>query len=75
MFEIFYMDVLGSRICDGLGLNRSLFDYQAQFDYQTQVDRQHLEGIYKATWKRELKLSYREAGPPNHLDDGVDSDQ
>ena len=29
----------------------------------------------KATWKRELKLSWREAGPQNHLDDKVDSDQ
>ena len=28
-----------------------------------------------ATWKRELKLPWREAGPPNHLDEGVDSDQ
>ena len=26
---------------------------------------------YEATWKREL----REAGPPNHVDDKVDSDQ
>ena len=30
---------------------------------------------YKATWKREFKLSWCEAGPPNHLDDKVDSDQ
>ena len=29
----------------------------------------------KATWKREFKLSWREAGPPNHHDDKVDSDQ
>ena len=29
----------------------------------------------KATWKRELKLPWREAGPPNHYDDKVDSDQ
>ena len=33
------------------------------------------EGRYKATWKREFKLPWREAGPPNHLDDKVDSDQ
>jgi len=25
--------------------------------------------------KREFKLPWREAGPPNHLDDKVDSDQ
>ena len=31
------------------------------------------EGRYKATWTR--KLAWREAGPPNHLDDKVDSDQ
>ena len=30
---------------------------------------------YKATWKREFKRAWREAGPPNHLDDKVDSDQ
>ena len=30
------------------------------------------EGRCKATWKREFK---REAGPPNHHDDEVDSDQ
>ena len=26
-------------------------------------------------WKREFKLPWREAGPPNHHDDKVDSDQ
>ena len=31
-------------------------------------------GRCKNTWKREFKLPWREAGPPNHLDDGVDSD-
>ena len=35
----------------------------------------HSEGRYKATWKREFKLPWREAGPPNHLDDEVDSNQ
>ena len=29
----------------------------------------------KATWKREFKLPWREAGPPDHHDDTVDSDQ
>jgi len=33
------------------------------------------EGRYKATWKREFKLPWSEAGPPNHLDDKMDSDQ
>jgi len=33
------------------------------------------EGRRKATWKREFKLPWREAGPPNHHDDKVDSDQ
>ena len=32
------------------------------------------EGRYKATWKREFKLPWRQAGPPNHLDNKVDSD-
>jgi len=26
-------------------------------------------------WKREFKLQWREAGPPNHHDDKTDSDQ
>ena len=25
-----------------------------------------VQGRYKATWKREFKLAWREAGPPNH---------
>ena len=29
----------------------------------------------KATWKREFKFAWCEAGPPNHHDDKVDSDQ
>jgi len=29
----------------------------------------------KATWKREFKLPWREAGPPSHHEDKVDSDQ
>ena len=33
------------------------------------------EGSCKATWKREFKLPWREAGPPNHHNDKVDSDQ
>ena len=32
------------------------------------------EGKCKAAWKREFKLPWREAGPPNHHDDKVDSD-
>jgi len=30
---------------------------------------------YKATGKSEFKIPLRKAGPPNHLDDTVDSDQ
>ena len=33
------------------------------------------EGRYKATWKMEFKLSWREAGPPNHPGDTVNSDK
>ena len=33
------------------------------------------EGRCKATWKREFNFPWREAGPPNHHDDKVDSDQ
>jgi len=33
------------------------------------------EGRCKATWKRKFKIPWREAGPPNHHDDRVDSDR
>jgi len=33
------------------------------------------EAMHEATWKREFKLPWREAGPPNHHDDKVVSDQ
>ena len=33
------------------------------------------EGRCKDTWKRELKLPWRETGPPHHHDNKVDSDQ
>ena len=33
------------------------------------------ERASKATWKKEFKLLWREAGPPNHHDDKVDLDQ
>ena len=32
-------------------------------------------GGCKATWKRNFKIPWHEAGPPNHHDDTVDSDQ
>ena len=32
------------------------------------------EGRCKAYWKREFKLLWHEAGPPNHHDDQVDLD-
>ena len=33
------------------------------------------QGRYKATWKWGFKPPWREAGPPNHLDYKVDSDE
>ena len=39
------------------------------------VDDHSQERRCKVTWKRKFKLPRREAGPPNHLDDKVDSDQ
>ena len=33
------------------------------------------EGSRKATWKREFRLPWREAGPPYHHDDEGDSDK
>ena len=34
-----------------------------------------VKGGCKATWKRKFKLPWREAGPPKHHDDKVDSDK
>ena len=34
-----------------------------------------LKGSCRATWKREFKLPWREADPPNRLNAEVDSDQ
>ena len=34
-----------------------------------------MEGRCKATWKKEFKLPWREAGPPNIHDDEVDMDE
>ena len=31
--------------------------------------------VDKATWQRDFKLPWREAGPPTHHDDDVDSDK
>ena len=39
------------------------------------IDILHLEGRCKATEKREFKLPWRAAGPPNHLNATVDFDQ
>ena len=33
------------------------------------AESRHDNGRSKATWKRGFKLPWREAGPPNHLDD------
>ena len=35
----------------------------------------HQEGGCNATWEREFSLPWREASPPNHHDDEMDSDQ
>jgi len=51
--------------CASARLSRSAF----------MVSRNQVGQSCKATWKREFKLPWREAGPPNHHDDKVDSDQ
>jgi hypothetical protein len=51
--------------------------YSVDNQCKAEVERQlsTYESRFKATWKRELKLPWREAGPPHHHDDKVDSDQ
>ena len=50
--------------------------YQSvNFERRKTTSRAIYEDRYKATWERVFKLSWREAGPPNHNDDKVDSDQ
>ena len=44
-------------------------------DKSSATGRTWSEGRCKATWKREFNLPSREAGPPDHHDDRVDSDQ
>jgi hypothetical protein len=41
----------------------------------TRTHTESSEGRYKATWERELRLPWREAGRSNHLGDTADSDQ
>jgi len=41
----------------------------------TESDISDCRELRQSTWKREFKLPWREAGPPNHHDDKVDSDQ
>ena len=51
---------------------------QGSFRISPETDCGYLpaeEGRCKATWKREFKLPWREAGPPIHHDDKVVSDQ
>ena len=58
------------KLCVGVGVSGFGFELCAS---EVKVDIQ--EGRCKATWKREFKLPWREAGPPNLHDDKVDSDQ
>jgi hypothetical protein len=39
------------------------------------LERPYSEDRCKATWKWEFKLPWRKAGPHNHRDDKVESDQ
>ena len=48
-------------------INHKCFEMRFSF-----TSLQHLPPL---PWKREFKLPWREAGPPNHHDDKVDSDQ
>ena len=52
---------------------RNVFLFRLSADLRNDYDAQ--EGRYKVIWEREFKLPWREAGPPNYLDDKVDSDQ
>jgi len=55
--------------------HRGGVDVLAPFDRAGLAENHLPEGRCKATWKREFNLPWREAGPPHHHDDTVDSDQ
>jgi len=48
---------------------------QVREDASLMVGPEIDSGTHNATWKRGFKLPWREAGPLNHHDDKVDSDQ
>jgi len=52
-----------------VGVQQLLFLYRRVNFRQRNMARFSFEGTYKATWKKELKLPWRETGPPNHLHD------
>ena len=58
---------------DGLGLR--VYGTAFRVDGGPPSSAVGVYGHYIQTWKKEFKLPWREAGPPNHYDDKVDSDQ
>ena len=68
---------------EALALGRQLSELagivgvQERGEEQTLCGRRGASGVGRctATWKREFRLPWRKAGPPNHHDDKVDSDQ
>jgi len=58
-----------------LSVNNSLSGKHLRLGLALRIDARVDLGRYKATWKMEFKLPWRKAGPPNHLDDTVDSEQ
>ena len=76
--RVFRVSGLNARVV-GWGLSRLLNLIPSQCGQarskQTMVHDDTPGFRCKATWKREFKLPWREAGPPNHHHDRVDSDQ
>ena len=72
---VFVKDVAVFTAMSGCGVARRAWE-PPPLPSSTKVTRGKERGSgYKDTWKRECKLPWREAGPPNHQDGPMDSDQ
>ena len=68
---IFYMPLLPKALADEFGHDGQGY-YSGNYGHVPACEKGQ---VLAPKRKREFKLPWHEAGPPNHLDDNVDSDQ